>query len=195
MLEASYKEASYFYDFRNLVARRFLTQSLTSPTLLYSSLDGDAVDRTSDQALSAGYRHSFSDGESVLSRFHGEVPVAYGWVATQEGSLAAFQLSFAIPSGNCYLYGFLTFPEWRGRGIYPHLLQAIIHQEQLVDRFWIGYLPDNEASGRGVSKAGFHVVSDLVLADGHVSGMTLFESSERAQASADFFHLPVVTGT
>lgn len=137
----------------------------------------------------------FQMGNRLYLAFMGEVPVAYGWVATQEGSLTAFQLSFAIPSGNGYLYGFLTFPEWRGRGIYPHLLQAIIHQEQLVDRFWIGYLPDNEASGRGISKAGFHVVSDLVIADGHVSGMTLFESSERDQASADFFHLPVVTGT
>lgn len=136
----------------------------------------------------------FQEGNQLYLAFMGEIPAAYGWMATQEGGITDLQLSFAIPSGNSYLYNFRTLPEWRGRGIYPHLLQAIILQEQLVDRFWIGYLPDNEASGRGIRKAGFHVVSDLVLVDGHVSGMTLFESSERAQASAAFFHLPVVAG-
>ena len=137
----------------------------------------------------------FQMGNRLYLAFMDEVPVAYGWAATQQGSLSALQLSFAIPSGNSYLYSFLTFPEWRGRGIYPHLLQAIIHQEQLVQRFWIGYLPDNEASGRGIRKAGFHMVSDLVVSGDRVSGITLFESSERAQASANFFHLPVIAGT
>jgi RimJ/RimL family protein N-acetyltransferase len=136
----------------------------------------------------------FQTGNRLYLAFMGEVPVAYGWMATQKGSISALQLSFAIPSGNSYLYNFQTFPEWRGRGIYPRLLQAIIHQEQLVHRFWIGYMPDNEASGRGIRKAGFHMVSDLVVSGDHVSGITLFESSERAQASADFFHLPVIAG-
>jgi RimJ/RimL family protein N-acetyltransferase len=132
-------------------------------------------------------------GNRPCLAFMGDIPVAYGWVATQEGSIAELQLSFPILSGNCYLYSFLTLPEWRGRGIYPHLLQAIIRQEEHIQRFWIGYLPDNAASGRGIEKAGFHVVSDLVVSQGQVSGITLFESSEQAQASADFFCLPVVT--
>ncbi|BCL79736.1 GNAT family N-acetyltransferase [Ktedonobacteria bacterium brp13] len=136
----------------------------------------------------------FQMGNRLYLAFMGEVPVAYGWAATQQGSISALQLSFAIPSGNSYLYNFLTVPEWRGRGIYPHLLQAIIHQEPLVHRFWIAY-HDNEASGRGIRKAGFHVVSDLVVSGDRVSGITLFESSERAQASADVFHLPVIAGT
>jgi hypothetical protein len=146
----------------------------------------------SPQAIST----RFQTGNRLYLAFMGEVPVAYGWAATQEGSIPALQLSFAVPSRNSYLYNFLTVPEWRGCGIYPRLLQAIIRQELLVDRFWIGYVPGNEASGHGIRKAGFHIVSDLVvLADGHVSGITLFESSERAQASADFFQLPVVART
>ena len=132
-------------------------------------------------------------GNRPYLAFMGDVPVAYGWVATQEGSIADLQLSFSIPPENCYLYSFLTVPERRGHGIYPHLLQAIIRQEELLQRFWIGYLPDNAASGRGIEKAGFHVVSDLVVSQGQVSGITLFESSEQALASADFFRLPVVT--
>lgn len=136
----------------------------------------------------------FQTGNRLYLAFMGEVLVGYGWVATQEGSISQLEISFTIPSGSCYLYSFLTLPEWRGHGIYPHLLQIIIHHEQLIDRFWIGYLPDNTASARGISKAGFHVVSDLVISEGHVSGLTLFEESERALASADFFQLPIVAG-
>ncbi|GHO74974.1 hypothetical protein KSD_27450 [Ktedonobacter sp. SOSP1-85] len=132
-------------------------------------------------------------GNRSYLAFMDDTPVAYGWVATQEGSISDLQLSFAIPPENCYLYSFLTVPEWRGHGIYPHLLQAIIRQEEQLQRFWIGYLPNNAASGRGIEKAGFHIVSDLVVSQGHVSGITLFESSEQAQASADLFRLPVVT--
>jgi hypothetical protein len=47
-------------------------------------------------------------------------PVAYGWLATQEGGINELQFSFKIPARNCYLWDFLTLPVWRGRGIYPH---------------------------------------------------------------------------
>ena len=136
---------------------------------------------------------SFQAGKRLYIAFIDEIPAAYGWVTTQEGSIGALQFSFTIPSRNGYLYSFLTLPEWRGRGIYPRLLQAIIHQEPQIDRFWIGYEPGNDASGRGISKAGFREVCDLVISEGRVTGLTLFDSSERAQACADFFHLPVVT--
>lgn len=137
----------------------------------------------------------FQTGKHLYIAFISEMPVAYGWVATREVNFPHFQFSFRIPPRNCYLWDFLTLPEWRGRGIYPHLLQTIIRQEALVDRFWIGYEPGNEASARGICKAGFHMVTELVIAEGRVSGLTLFDSSEYAQASADFFHLPIVTNT
>jgi RimJ/RimL family protein N-acetyltransferase len=137
----------------------------------------------------------FQKGNRLYLAFMSDIPVAYGWVATQEGSIAALQLVFALPARNCYLHSFRTFSEWRGRGIYPHLLQSIIRQEPSFDRFWIGYLPDNIASGRGINKAGFHVVSDLVVTENRVCGLTLLESSKRALASADVFHLPIVDAT
>jgi RimJ/RimL family protein N-acetyltransferase len=160
---------------------------------VHLSTDTQLIARLSNQSPQA-IATRLQMGNRLYLAFMGEVPVAYGWAATQQGGFSALQWSFAIPSGNSYLYNFQTFPAWRGRGIYPHLLQAIIHQEQLVQRFWIGYLPDNEASGRGIRKAGFHMVSDLVVSGDRVSGIILFESSERAQASADFFHLPVIAG-
>ncbi len=133
-------------------------------------------------------------GNHPYIAFMDDAPVAYGWVALREGGISELRFSFTIPPRNGYLWDFLTLPQWRGRGIYPRLLQAIIHQEQLVDHFWIGYQPGNETSAHGINKAGFHVVGDLVISEGRVCGLALFGSSGRAQASADFFHLPIVAG-
>ncbi|HCI80474.1 MAG TPA: N-acetyltransferase, partial [Ktedonobacter sp.] len=77
-------------------------------------------------------------GNRPYIAFMGETATAYGWVATRMSGIAELQFSFDIPSGNLYLWDFLTLPQWRGQGIYPHLLQAIIEQEHATQRFWIG---------------------------------------------------------
>jgi GNAT superfamily N-acetyltransferase len=89
-------------------------------------------------------------------------PVSYGWVATLSASIGELPLEFALPTSDRYLWDFVTLPEWRGRGIYPRLLQEIIHQEgPAAQRFWIIYAPENGASGAGIGKAGFEQVSEL----------------------------------
>ena len=157
----------------------------------HPSADAQLIARLTNR-LQQAFVARFQAGDRLYLASMNDIPVAYGWVATQEGRISELQWAFALPARNCYLYNFFTPPEWRGRGIYPHLLQAIIRQESSFDHFWIGYMPDNTASGRGISKAGFQVVSDLVVTDGRVYGLTLFESSERALASVDVFHLPVI---
>ncbi|GLV60530.1 hypothetical protein KDH_73490 [Dictyobacter sp. S3.2.2.5] len=124
--------------------------------------------------------------------FLGDTPVAYGWLTTRAGSIGDLQFRFELPPRNAYLYDFKTLPEWRGHGIYPRLLQAIVQQEPEIDRFWIGYVPGNVASARGISKAGFHELSDFVVEQGRITGMVLFEHSERARANVDLFQLPVI---
>src|SRR5262249_35635739 len=48
---------------------------------------------------------------------------------------------------------------WRGLGIYPRLLQAILAREAgEAQRFWIGHVRENRASGRGIVKAGFGTI-------------------------------------
>ena len=140
--------------------------------------------------------HRIQRGNRPYIAFVDEIPTAYGWVATRSSGIKELQFSFTIPSGNLYLWDFLTLPQWRGRGIYPHLLQAIIQQEQqeqAAERFWIGYEPHNETSAHSIKKAGFHVVCEIVVARDRVVGLTLFDASDHAQASADFFQLPVIT--
>jgi GNAT superfamily N-acetyltransferase len=132
------------------------------------------------------------NGNLFSVAFVDDTPVAYGWIATREGGISGFHFSFPIPAKNCYLWDFSTLPEWRGRSIYPRLLQTIIQQELLIERFWIGYEPGNKASARGMTKAGFHVVSDFVISEGRILGLSLLDSSEYAKASANFFHLPII---
>jgi GNAT superfamily N-acetyltransferase len=130
------------------------------------------------------------NGDRLYAAFMGDVPVAYGWAARSAGGIDELDFTFAVPPRNCYLWDFVTHPDWRGRGIYPRLLHAILEQEDGVERFWIGYEAHNEASGRGIAKAGFKVVGDLTVAGGRVTGFAIFEPGERAQAASDLFDLP-----
>ncbi len=134
------------------------------------------------------------NGNHAYIAFLEETPVAYGWVATQRAGVREIGLSFTLPPHNSYLWDFQTLPEWRGRGIYPHFLQEILRQEMhLVERFWILYKPGEIAAEKSIRKAGFLFVGELVLTQGHVSGITLINDSERAQIGADVLNLPVTT--
>ena len=133
----------------------------------------------------------FQGGHRPYAAFLDEEPVAYGWAALQSGGIDELDFSFQVPSDACYLWDFVTLPAWRGRGIYPRLLQAILRQEDAVSRFWIGYEAGNDASARGIAKAGFNVVGDLEVTDRRVTGFLVVADGERAQAAGALFELPL----
>jgi GNAT superfamily N-acetyltransferase len=85
--------------------------------------------------------------------------VARGWSATLTASIGELGIVFPLPAGNRYLWDFETLPEWRGRGIYPLLLQTIAARETDAWRFWIGHDTVNTSSSRGILKAGFQPVA------------------------------------
>lgn len=132
-------------------------------------------------------------GHFCYLAFLAETPVAYGWLATAQGHVEEIQLTFRLPPRNYYLWDFQTLPPWRGRGIYPQFLQAILRAEMhLAERFWILYEPGNATAARAIRKAGFSFLGELVLdANGHVSAFQLFEQSSRALLGAALLNLPV----
>ncbi|GHO99024.1 hypothetical protein KSF_090720 [Reticulibacter mediterranei] len=136
----------------------------------------------------------FEAGHHLYIAFINKQPAAYGWVATQRGRITELHFSFTVAAHTIYLWDFLTLPAWRGHGIYPHLLQAIIRQEQTIERFWIGFAPGNNASERGITKAGFEVVGDFVITPDmqYITALTLFNTGVHARASSAFFQLPVI---
>jgi hypothetical protein len=125
-----------------------------------------------------------------LARVSAE-PVAWGWNATRQFAIGELGIARALPPRTRYLWDFVTVPEWRGRGIYPRLLQAIIVSEPTVAQFWVGHDLGNTASARGIAKAGFAEVG--LLYRGETSGFALVPSGprERAVAAATIFAVPI----
>ena len=90
------------------------------------------------------------------------IDAAFGWVATRHARIGELGIAFDVPDGERYLWNFVTLPSHRGRGIYPHLLDAIVRAEMReAERFWVVWAPENHASGAGIGRAGFVEVAEL----------------------------------
>jgi GNAT superfamily N-acetyltransferase len=111
-------------------------------------------------------------------------PVALGWSTGTTVAIGELDLAFTLPPGNRYLWGFLTAPAWRGRGIYPRLLQAILRAEGDGIRAWIGHEPPNDASARGIIKAGFRCVGDVFRTSAGAFVLVPSGPLDRARAGA-----------
>jgi GNAT superfamily N-acetyltransferase len=126
-----------------------------------------------------------------LATMAGE-PVGYGWVSSGELTIGELDLSVVLQPGSRYLWDFFTIPSWRGRGIYPRLLLAIIAHEVEAERFWVGHDLGNLASRRGIVKAGFCEVGAVYrLSDGRFALITSGQI-ERASAASDQFGITLV---
>jgi GNAT superfamily N-acetyltransferase len=118
-------------------------------------------------------------------------PAAYGWSAWERAEIGELDVRFELPPGERYLWDFVTLPDWRGRGIYPHMLQGIIRAESdSAKRFWIGHDLDNVASARGIEKAGLPVIGEVWIRNGRPVFIPR-EPGERFNAAATLLRLAV----
>ena len=148
----------------------FAARHRTDPTPTLAPLTGLVVRRVFDAGtMAALQQRAESDIQRRLdaghrayaASLHGE-PAAFGWVATRSAEIGELDSTFAIPSGERYLWNFVTLAPFRGLGIYPRLVDAIVRAESReAERFWIAYAPENHASGSGVRKAGFIALAEL----------------------------------
>ena len=91
-----------------------------------------------------------------------EEPAAWGWVATRSAEIGELAATFTLPAGERYLWNFVTLASFRGLGIYPRLVDAIVRAEaREAERFWMAYAPENHASGSGIRKSGFTILAEL----------------------------------
>ncbi len=105
----------------------------------------------------------FDEGAHCYVAFLDEVPAGYGWVGTKIGHIRQVGLEWALGELDRVLWDFVTLPEFRGRGVYPHLLQTILQAEPgQAKRFWIGHQGQNVTSKQGIVKAGF-TLNNLTL--------------------------------
>jgi GNAT superfamily N-acetyltransferase len=155
-------------------------------------LPGLDVRRERDVALMAALQsrsedemaRRFADGHrAYVARYAGSA-AAWGWVATRHAEIGELGTSFPIPDGDRYLWNFVTLKSHRGLGIYPRLLDAIVHVESPeAERFWVAYAPENHASGSGIRKAGFVAMAELSFdRDGRPAVRGLTGAGESAAA-------------
>ena len=111
-----------------------------------------------------------------------KVPAAFGWMARGKAFIGELNHEIILPLRNRYLWNFRTMEAFRGRGIYPALLQYIIRYEQeKADTFWIIHAPENRASLKGIQKAGFNFVGQLYTQQ----GTTSIEATERSLSAKE----------
>jgi GNAT superfamily N-acetyltransferase len=113
----------------------------------------------------------FDAGHRAYVAFLHGAPAAFGWVATESAEIGELASVFTIPRGERYLWNFVTLESYRGLGIYPRLVDAIVRAEaREAEQFWIAYAPENHASGSGVRRAGFTALAELAFdADGRAA--------------------------
>ena len=97
------------------------------------ALAGFAAAPIADDAAFA-HVSGLSAAEIAARRANGDRPylatvagagVGWGWSATRQLSIGELGIERALPPTDRYLWAFETLPEWRGRGVYPRLLQVI----------------------------------------------------------------------
>ncbi len=83
--------------------------------------------------------------------------VSYCWATNAAVEIGEIRSIIQPRADEIYLYDAFTFTEYRGRNLYPALLQRILQhsREAGLRRALIFVLSDNIASIRGVEKAGF----------------------------------------
>lgn len=135
------------------------------------------------------------EGHQPYVAWANDQPVAYGWVATQMAHIGELEVTLALPDTDRYLWDFATLPAWRGQGIYPRLLQAIVKAEantKTVARFWIIAAPENRASSAGIAKAGFTNIAHLSFQRQGAPGLVPMDASGRVRAGATLLKVPVI---
>lgn len=102
-----------------------------------------------------------NDHSAYVATVNG-TPAAFGWMARGSAFIGELNHRLILPYRHRYLWNFRTMESFRGLGIYPALLQRIIDLERSkADKFWIIHAPENNASLRGIEKAGFQYVGKL----------------------------------
>lgn len=105
--------------------------------------------------------------------------------------MGELQLEFALGPKTAYLWDFATLPAWRGRGIYPRLLQAIVCAEA-ARQFWIMHAPENGASARGIRRAGFTPVGGISFRADAIVALAANADARQALVAAHLLRVPLL---
>jgi len=91
---------------------------------------------------------------------------AYGWVSFGEELIGELDLRVRLRPDEAYIWNCATLPAFRRRHLYSALLVYIARElgKAGAKRLWIGADLENVSSQRGIARAGFTHVADLLIA-------------------------------
>lgn len=138
------------------VAGEFRRLNSDSAPALVSTMGRDA---------SAEILKRFERGCHCYAAFIDDIIAAYSWVSFEDEHIGELNLRVKLLPGEVYVWDCATAPQYRGQGLYSALLAYIIKElrAQSLCRAWIGADLANVASQKGMERAGFHHVADLVI--------------------------------
>ena len=116
-------------------------------------------------AGAAEIEQRFATGRRCTTAWVDGQLAAYGWVSYEEEFIGELRLRLKLLPGEAYIWDCATRPAYRRNRLYSALLAYILAElrAEPLCRVWIGANLDNEASQRGIARAGFHHVADLVI--------------------------------
>jgi predicted acetyltransferase len=99
------------------------------------------------------------------ARVNGEI-AAYGWVSFEDEFIGELNLRLRLLRDEAYIWNCATLPAFRQNLLYSALLIYMVDElrKEPLHRVWIGADLENVPSQRGIARAGFTHVADLVVA-------------------------------
>ncbi len=113
----------------------------------------------------ADFDRRLASGRRCYAAWVGEQLAAYGWVSFGEEHVGELNLRLRMLPGEAYIWDCVTLPDFRRNGLYSALLGYISAQlrREGLRRIWIGADLANLPSQRGIARAGFCHVADLLI--------------------------------
>jgi ribosomal protein S18 acetylase RimI-like enzyme len=127
---------------------------------------GPALAAALDGGASADVGKRFASGRRCYAAWAGEDIAAYGWVSFNEEYIGELNMRLHLLPGEAYIWDCATLPAFRRNHLYSALLLYIageLRAEGLC-RAWIGANQENLTSQKGMARAGFQHVADLLIA-------------------------------
>jgi GNAT superfamily N-acetyltransferase len=121
--------------------------------------------RQAAQQARAEFEQRYRTGRRCYTAWVEGQIAAYGWISFDDERIGELNLRIRLLPGEAYIWDCFTASQYRGNHLYSALLAYILLELRAEgwQRAWIGADLDNLASQKGIARAGFHHLANLVV--------------------------------